>query len=818
MNQFSGLRQRARPYVMVAVAVGAYTVVFASYQNQFGTEIASLATIPVVVASWYFGIPGGMMIAVLSIGASGILEALAGHPVPTLLSDPGNILRSISLLLVAVVTGRLSSITRERLEVIKKLEQYERERRSHTDFLELLNRITAKALEAENLQTTLEILTEQIAILFKADDGFFAFWDETRQATTPMAAYGSMSKTFPKMTFKPGERTLVDVVLESNHPLVIENPKTSPLLQGIPCWLSSRVILGIPLVVHGQIMAAVILGYTQRRSFNPQEIAHAETVAQQTAVVLTKLQLLQNTQMQLRQLTALHEVAIITTEVETLDHLIERVTEVIGKNLFPDNFGILLMDHENAILKPHPSYRFVTREDGQIPDVPLEAGVSGHVARTGLPIRIGNIKELDNYLDIDPGTVSELCVPIKIRNHVLGVINTESSKPNAFTADDEYLLGTLAGQLATAIEQLHSKESERRWLDQLAHSNDLIYSITQIITQINRALTTDEIIQTLGYELQKIALTCIMAVYDEKKKLFTVNYTSLEPRFLSLVENGLGYPLLEYSIPRRMLEEAIHADEFLHPAAIPNPVEEIQRLFTQTERAGVLRLLGKIGVSPDLEPLRLPLVFEDNLLGILWVWGGGIRNSDLPIMSIFAKQVGISLERARLFQEVQSLALTDPLTGLHNRRSIFELGKIEFSRAHRMKRAFCCMMLDLDHFKSINDKYGHQVGDHVLQEFARRCKSSVREVDIVGRYGGEELIIVMPETDLQSALPVAERLRKRIADTPLDAGTHKVNATVSIGVAQKDNNTLQFETLIARADQALYIAKHRGRNQVAISR
>src|SRR4030095_15908846 len=136
--------------------------------------------------------------------------------------------------------------------------------------------------------------------------------------------------------------------------------------------------------------------------------------------------------------------------------------------------------------------------------------------------------------------------------------------------------------------------------------------------------------------------------------------------------------------------------------------------------------------------------------------------ADLPIMSIFAKQIGVSLERARLFQEVQSLALTDPLTGLQNRRSLFELGRIEFSRARRMNRPFCFMMLDVDHFKLINDHYGHPIGDQVLQEFATRCKNSVRAVDLIGRYGGEELIILLPETDSETALLVAERLRVSI--------------------------------------------------------
>jgi diguanylate cyclase (GGDEF)-like protein len=127
------------------------------------------------------------------------------------------------------------------------------------------------------------------------------------------------------------------------------------------------------------------------------------------------------------------------------------------------------------------------------------------------------------------------------------------------------------------------------------------------------------------------------------------------------------------------------------------------------------------------------------------------------------------------------------------------------------------MMLDIDHFKSINDNYGHQVGDQALQEFARRCLHSVREVDLVGRYGGEEFIILLPETDRDTSVQVAERLRMLILEKPFTLQETSIPVTVSIGVATKDENTTHLETLVARADQALYIAKHKGRNRVAIS-
>lgn len=291
----------------------------------------------------------------------------------------------------------------------------------------------------------------------------------------------------------------------------------------------------------------------------------------------------------------------------------------------------------------------------------------------------------------------------------------------------------------------------------------------------------------------------------------------MRPETVEQLENSTGFPLINYAFSLAQMNLALNAGNLSQPAVVSNPEDRAQILFARGRKRDISRILHKIGISNEAVLIRLPLMFEEQLLGILWIWGTGITKADLPIMSIFAKQIGISLERARLFQEVQSLALTDPLTGLQNRRSLFELGRIEFSRAHRMKRPFCCMMLDLDHFKRINDNYGHPVGDQVLREFAQRCMHSVREVDLVGRYGGEEFVIFLPETDSEMALQVAERLRASMEAAPMRISGQEIFVTVSIGVSRKDEHTLELETLIARADQAMYIAKHKGRNCVAMS-
>jgi len=807
-------------YIIISLTFVLYMWVFSRFHSSYGTVITSLALFPVILGSWYFGVAGGIITTIISIVTDVASMLVLRHPLSELTEGAGYIIGSALLFFVAFIVGRMATVLREHNDAILRLEKLEKTHQEYATFLEFLNQITGTALRSDDLESTLRILVNQIAELFKADDCFFARWDEANAMTIPMVAFGSFRDSYPQMRFEPGEMTLTSSILKEGRPLVIAEIKNSPYMDPkFASRFTNQSMLGIPLIAQNQNLGSLILGYNESRSFDPAEISRAELVAEQIALVLLKSQLLEEAQKKLVELTTLHDVALASIQADNEDQLIERATEIIGRNLFSDNFGILLLDGNAGVLHAHPSYRFISSNELRAMDVPLGQGVTGQVAETGRPIRTGNVNQLENYIKVDETISSELCVPIKIRGRVLGVINAESVKRDAFTGEDEQLLTTLASQLATAIEQMRKSQTERQWLDQLAHSNNLIYALAHITTHIEKALTPDEIFQTLEEELNKIQLTCVIALYHRDRRIFTINRASMEPKVLERMEAGIGFPLVQHVIPMDKLNSIWGETENLRdPAVIVRPENEIQVLFDHIQTEGIREILQGIGVTSAIKPLRLPLVFEDNLLGILWVWGSGISPSDLPIMSIFAKQIGTSLERARLFQEVQSLALTDPLTGMHNRRSLFELGKIEFSRASRFHRPFCCLMLDLDHFKQINDTHGHQTGDMVLQEFAKRCKDSVREIDLVGRYGGEEFVILLPETEFETAIKVAERIRQAICETPFAIVESALNITTSIGVSTKDENTPDLDTLIARADQAMYIAKHKGRNRVAVSK
>lgn len=165
-------------------------------------------------------------------------------------------------------------------------------------------------------------------------------------------------------------------------------------------------------------------------------------------------------------------------------------------------------------------------------------------------------------------------------------------------------------------------------------------------------------------------------------------------------------------------------------------------------------------------------------------------------------------------EEVERLAITDSLTGLYNRRHFFELAEHELQHARRYRRFLSAIMLDIDHFKQVNDTYGHAIGDQVLQVVAEGCRQATRVVDVLGRYGGEEFVIILPETDLVATCKVAERLRQIIAEKTIDTEVGPVIVTASLGVSIIDDECSKLETLLAGADQALYVAKRSGRNRV----
>ncbi|MDP2928566.1 MAG: GGDEF domain-containing protein [Candidatus Omnitrophota bacterium] len=208
----------------------------------------------------------------------------------------------------------------------------------------------------------------------------------------------------------------------------------------------------------------------------------------------------------------------------------------------------------------------------------------------------------------------------------------------------------------------------------------------------------------------------------------------------------------------------------------------------------------------------IPLQSANKFFGILTI--DNLSKTDFDRFLIVAMQLALEMKKVLLYETVEALAITDGLTGLYARRYFFERFNEELSRSKRQELKFSFLMIDIDDFKNCNDTYGHLAGDLVLKDVARIIKENVREIDLAARYGGEEFSLVLPETDSNRAMLVADRIRKRIEEYAFSAYEERIKITVSSGLAVYPDDSREVFDLVEMADKALYAAKSSGKNIV----
>jgi len=236
--------------------------------------------------------------------------------------------------------------------------------------------------------------------------------------------------------------------------------------------------------------------------------------------------------------------------------------------------------------------------------------------------------------------------------------------------------------------------------------------------------------------------------------------------------------------------------------------------------------------TPQKSILVLPLMAKDQKFGAALIGFNQkhtFAQEDIAKGEQTAGVVALAMAKARLYQDVQRLAIIDELTGVYNRRGLMELGRREVERAIRSAWSLAAIFIDIDHFKSFNDTYSYAIGDQVLRVLSQTLKKNLREVDVIGRYGGEEFVVLLPDNDLRRTRRIAERLRHECASMLLQSEQGDLSITISVGVAilsqgMSHNVPLEnhywtqsiLDDLIAQAAQALHYAKESGRNRVMI--
>jgi diguanylate cyclase (GGDEF)-like protein len=264
------------------------------------------------------------------------------------------------------------------------------------------------------------------------------------------------------------------------------------------------------------------------------------------------------------------------------------------------------------------------------------------------------------------------------------------------------------------------------------------------------------------------------------------------------------------------------------PRIIKVSIKRIQQHAAQAIRERRSLLLNAISEETDQpgtgqatrirSAIIAPLMIGERVLGALSLTSthaDQFHPDDLRLLDSFAATATAALHNATLYAEVQRLATTDTLTEQFNRRRFFELGEMEMHRFRRFSKPLSAIMLDLDNFKLINDHYGHATGDTVLCAVARRIRQSIRVIDILGRYGGDEFAILLPDATMEQSREIAERIRQSVIGEEIyNNEGQAVTLSISLGIAQASDDNDNLSALMGRADSALYQAKQSGRNRV----
>lgn len=331
---------------------------------------------------------------------------------------------------------------------------------------------------------------------------------------------------------------------------------------------------------------------------------------------------------------------------------------------------------------------------------------------------------------------------------------------------------------------------------------------------VTRSLTRDLLLESVDHHA--------VLLYEVASRLNTI--LDLDTALLQvsdLVRVAMGAAKCEVILAERFSQFS----ELGFPTSIAQQAIEqrsviiIPDLAAQTDPA-----LGKSGLLLGIRSvLCVPVMLVQEIVALIYVYKTDpatrpFDQHDVQLAVAISHQAALTIQRAHLLDKARVLeqwAMTDSLTGLHNRRHTLLLAELEFQRARRYRHPLTTLMVDVDHFKHVNDTHGHAAGDQVLHAVATRCRRSLREIDLMGRYGGDEFVVLLIETDLVGAQRVAERLRQSVAEAPpIDTPQGPLSVTISVGVATATESCPNLTVLLNGADAALYAAKNAGRNRV----
>lgn len=576
-------------------------------------------------------------------------------------------------------------------------------------------------------------------------------------------------------------------MIENKQPMVI------PDIYQYPDWVLLeetkyiRSWIGAPIIARGEVIAFFSLDKCEPDFYRLEHLETLAAFAAQAGLALQNARLYEETASLLEREQHLNEILYKIGSSLDLSIVLDDILR-LGCELIRAEGSLLgLINKECTQVTVSHAYNF---PKGSFEDV-LEKGegLTWEIIENGAPVLLEKYETHPKARKklMDYGVRSMLMVPVRVGDDILGVLGFYLIQPGTetFSNRDIPLAEAIGREAGVAIENARLFESAKK----RAEEADTLREASNAITS---ALEVESVLDQIMTNLDRVVPYDSCAIFLQDGDALRI----VAARGFPDVQKVLGHT---FPTESPLTAEGIQTGKVI---IIPDAQQD-ERFQGWGDSAHVRGWMG------------VPLFAHGAVTGFLTIDSrsqGAYGETDAELAQAFANQAAIAIENARLFEKVQHLAVTDPLTELFNRRQFFELTRREFYRSRRYGDVMALIMLDVDDLKLVNDTYGHQVGDQLIQFIGEQCSSQLRQADIAARYAGDEFIIALPGTDLEGGLQVARRIKERTAAGFAVDDSTLLHVAVTIGVSELDETSFSLEMLITRADKSLYAAKAAGKN------
>jgi diguanylate cyclase (GGDEF)-like protein len=545
-------------------------------------------------------------------------------------------------------------------------------------------------------------------------------------------------------------------------------------------------LMAVSLQTREHNFGVLLFPHAEKRMFGSSNLRLLIGLALQIALTLENYVVMHEAQRRTKEYELLTEIGQAVSSHLDQDEVLRTVQIELGQIFDTSNFYIAFQEEDEIQFE-------LEIEGGVILDKrsrPAANGLTEYIIKTGQPLLIeSDLEQVRTKLGVDlvpPAPARSFCaVPVLLGGKPVGVMAALSTeRESQFQPRDLEVMQTAAGQLGVAIENARLFTEEQRRARHLAFLN----SISKM------AISSEDAEQMMADIVREI------------QKNFHYDH--------------IGIGIMDYATK----DIEIKAEAGTTSQTLGRRIPVGSGVLGKVARTGVSALVqnagpGQLaGVLPESRAvLCLPISYGETLLGVLNVESrdeNAFAPQDVLILNTLADLLATALHNSFVFQKLQQQSITDGLTGIKTRRFFWEALSSEWKRASRSGRPFSVVLVDLDKFKEVNDSLGHLEGDLVLARVGRLLEQKCRQSNVVARYGGDEFIILMPETGIEHAQVLAERLRLWVATDPI-LEEHRI--TGSFGVASFPIHGFSMEDLIRVADAGMYVSKHAGGNQVSTS-